>query len=138
MLSHPVVSGKKTFTAFRGSLQIQSGEDVREVHVGLRSGESLAISDLLLQPGRPHPVRVSLVYPADATPGHLLSVVPVMQLAGLQQRQRQLKQAQDTIATTGNRQLQLPSTPPEALRVPQPTGMTPVPAVLPLLEAYRF
>ena len=53
VLSHPVISGKETFTAFRGSLQIQSGEDVQEVHVGLRSGESLAISDLLLQPGSP-------------------------------------------------------------------------------------
>ena len=138
VLSHPVVSGKETFTAFRGSLQIQSGEDVQEVHVGLRSGESLAISDLLLQPGQSHPVRVSLVYPADATPGHLLSVVPVTQLAGLQQRQRRVKQAQDTIATTDNRQLQLPAAPPEALRVPQATGMKPLPAVLPLLDAYRF
>ena len=138
VLSHPVISGKETFTAFRGSLQIQSGEDVQEVHVGLRSGESLAISDLLLQPGQSHPVRVSLVYPADATPGHLLSVVPVTQLAGLQQRQRRVKQAQDTIATTDNRQLQLPAAPPEALRVPQATGMKPLPAVLPLLDAYRF
>ena len=111
---------------------------MQEVHVGLRSGESLAISDLLLQPGQSHPVRVSLVYPADATPGHLLSVVPVTQLAGLQQRQRRVKQAQDTIATTDNRQLQLPAAPPEALRVPQATGMKPLPAVLPLLDAYRF
>ena len=33
-------------------------------------------------------MKVSLVYPADATPGHLLSVVPVQQLAMLHQRQQ--------------------------------------------------
>ena len=56
--------------------------------MGLRFGESLALTDLRLQPGRSNPVRVSLVYPADATPGHLLSVVPVQQLAMLHQRQQ--------------------------------------------------
>ena len=33
-------------------------------------------------------VRVSMVYPADATPGHLLSVVPTSQLALLNRRKQ--------------------------------------------------
>ena len=94
VMSHPVVSGKKQFTAFRGSLRIETAEGYREVHVGLRSGESLALADLNLIPGQVNPVKLSLVYPADATPGHLLSVVPVQQLAMLQRRQEQLKEAQ--------------------------------------------
>ena len=98
VLSHPVVSGKKPFTAFRGSIQIQQGDRLEEIHVGLRSGESLALTDLRLQPGRSNPVRVSLVYPADATPGHLLSVVPVQQLAMLHQRQNLQREAQEKLA----------------------------------------
>jgi hypothetical protein len=39
-------------------------------------------------------VKVSLVYPADATPGHLLSVVPDQQLAQLRQREELLAAAQ--------------------------------------------
>ena len=113
-MSHPVISGKGAFTAFRGSLQIQSGQQLHEVHVGLRSGESLAISDLRLRPDRVLPIRVSLVYPADATPGHLLSVVPVHQLAQLHQRQQDVKRAKLSIANTVNRQLTLPAPPPKA------------------------
>ena len=140
VMSHPVVSGKKTFTAFRGSIRIQTGQQVRDVHVGLRSGESLALSDLHLQSGRDQPVRVSLVYPADATPGHLLSVVPVTQLAQLQQRQLNLQRTQDSIATTKNRQLKLPAQPPAvakpaAVNIMRPA---PLPAILPLMDAYRF
>ena len=77
VLSHPVVSSKKTFTAFRGSLQILQDRTLQEVHVGMRSGERLALADLNLVPGTRKSVRVSMVFPADATPGHLLSVVPV-------------------------------------------------------------
>ena len=86
------------------------------------------------------PVRVSLVYPADATPGHLLSVVPVTQLAQLQQRQLNLQRTQDSIATTKNRQLKLPAQPPAvakpaAVNIMRPA---PLPAILPLMDAYRF
>ncbi|HJN35095.1 MAG: DUF3370 family protein [Prochlorococcus sp.] len=93
VMSHPVVSGKKRFTAFRGSIGIESHEGYKEVHVGLRSGESLPLSDLTLKAGVVNPVKVSLVYPADATPGHLLSVVPVQQMAVLKKRQQMIEQA---------------------------------------------
>lgn len=88
VFSHPTPNGRN-FTAFRGSIGIESAEGYREVHVGLRSGQSLPLADLNLSPGQVNKVRISLVYPADATPGHLLSVVPEQQLALLQQRQRQ-------------------------------------------------
>lgn len=93
VLSHPSANGR-TFTAFRGSIGIQTDEGYREVHVGMRSGQSLPLSDLNLKPGVVNNVRVSLVYPADATPGHLLSVVPEQQMAQLQQREQQLAAAQ--------------------------------------------
>jgi hypothetical protein len=88
VMSHPTLPGVAPFTAFRGSLQIRIGEELREVHVGLRSGESLSLARLDIPPGRSLPVRVSMVYPADATPGHLLSVVPSTQLALLQESRR--------------------------------------------------
>jgi hypothetical protein len=88
VMSHPTLPGIPPFTAFRGSLQIRIGEELREVHVGLRSGQSLSLAQLDIPPGRSVPVRVSMVYPADATPGHLLSVVPSTQLATLYESQR--------------------------------------------------
>lgn len=94
VLSHPTPVGGRSFTAFRGSIGIETDEGYREVHVGMRSGESLPISGLNLKPGQNNRVKVSMVYPADATPGHLLSVVPDQQLAQLQQRQALLAQAQ--------------------------------------------
>lgn len=95
VMSHPVAYGRsQPFTAFRGSLQVQSDSGVEDVHVGLRSGESLSLTTLNLRPGINNPVKVTLVYPADATPGHLLSVVPSGQLAGLRERQRQQELAQ--------------------------------------------
>ena len=93
VLSHPTPNGRN-FTAFRGSIGIGTDEGYREVHVGMRSGESLPIAELNLKPGQNNRVRVSLVYPADATPGHLLSVVPDQQLAMVQQRQQLLAAAQ--------------------------------------------
>ena len=93
VLSHPSANGRR-FTAFRGSIGIESEDGYREVHVGMRSGESLPLANLNLRPGVTNRVRVSLVYPADATPGHLLSVVPEQQMAQLEQRQRQLEAAQ--------------------------------------------
>lgn len=90
VMSHPLpAGGMRPFVAFRGSLQIRTREGLQEVHVGLRSGESLALTNLNLLPGVVNPVRVSLVYPADATPGHLLSVVPTSQLARVQGQQAQ-------------------------------------------------
>ena len=112
VLSHPVVSGKKTFTAFRGSLQIVQDRTLQEVHVGMRSGESLALADLNLAPGASKAVRVSLVYPADATPGHLLSVVPVQQLAMIHLRQQQQRNAKLKIADTKSRKVGPKTAPP--------------------------
>ncbi|MFM7454868.1 MAG: DUF3370 family protein [Cyanobium sp.] len=89
VMSHPTASGgARPFTAFRGSLQVQTSDGLQEMHLGMRSGESHALATLNLRPGVTNPVRVSLGYPADATPGHLLSVVPASQLAMAQQQQR--------------------------------------------------
>ena len=93
VMSHPSPNGGRHFTAFRGSIQIRTDQGLQEVHVGLRSGQSLSLANLDLRPGVVNNVRVSMVYPADATPGHLLSVVPSSQLASLQDRERQLELA---------------------------------------------
>ncbi|MFS6827599.1 DUF3370 family protein [Cyanobium sp. ATX-6F1] len=96
-LSHPTPNGRN-FTAFRGSIGIETAEGYREVHVGMRSGESLALTTLNLRPGVINTVKVSLVYPADCTPGHLLSVVPELQLAQLFERERQVQLARAAAA----------------------------------------
>ena len=114
VLSHPVVSGKKPFTAFRGSIRIEQQGAFEEIHVGLRSGESLALTNLNLRGDQYQPVKVSLVYPADATPGHLLSVVPTTQLAQLHRRQQHQQSVQNSIAKDSNRTIQLPVVPPAA------------------------
>ena len=93
VLSHPSPNGRQ-FTAFRGSIGITTASGYREVHVGLRSGESLSLTPLELTPGQNNPVRITLVYPADATPGHLLSVVSSSQLARVQEQLKQLALAQ--------------------------------------------
>ena len=142
VLSHPVVSGKKTFTAFRGSLQIVQDRTLQEVHVGMRSGESLALSDLNLAPGTNKAVKVSLVYPADATPGHLLSVVPVHQLAMLHRRQQQQRDAQLKIADTKSRKVGPKTAPPPPKPMPvvvkaapvQPKRTAPPASVVPTLK----
>ena len=90
VLSHPAPAGSRPFTAFRGSLQIQTPDGPRDLHVILRSGQSLGLTSLNLRPGVDNPVRVSLVYPADATPGHLLSVVPSQQLTRVINQERQI------------------------------------------------
>ena len=146
VMSHPVVSGKKQFTAFRGSLRIETSEGYREVHVGLRSGESLPLTDLRFLTGEAKQVRLSLVYPADATPGHLLSVVPVQQLALLNRRREQQALAKSnienqkgrrvtpnaappTVAPPVQAEITVPVAPPPPQRSPQ---SQPVPAVLPM------
>ncbi len=93
VLSHPSPVGGKHFTAFRGSMQVRTADGLQEMHVGMRSGQSMALTTLNLKPGVSNPVRVSLVYPADATPGHLLSVVPESQLARVRDQERQLEVA---------------------------------------------
>jgi len=99
VLSHPTAPGSgKPFTAFRGSLQVLTAEGLQEMHVGMRSGQSLPLTTLNLRDGLSNPVRVSLVYPADATPGHLLSIVPSSQVAMVQERERQLELARNSVA----------------------------------------
>ncbi|MFM9111244.1 MAG: DUF3370 family protein, partial [Prochlorococcaceae cyanobacterium] len=93
VMSHPAPTGGRSFVAFRGSLQIVTSAGLSEVHVGLRSGQSLSLLPLQLKAGQPQTVQISMVYPADATPGHLLSVVPTAQLARVQSREQQLEQA---------------------------------------------
>jgi len=93
VLSHPAPNGGKPFIAFRGSIQVQTREGTREYHVVLRAGQSLPITSLNLEPGVDNPIKVVMVYPADATPGHLLSVVPASQLARIQEQDRQLELA---------------------------------------------
>jgi hypothetical protein len=136
VLSHPAPTGGRPFTAFRGSLQIRTEQGLQEVHVGLRSGQSLSLSQLQLQTGVPITVRVSLVYPADATPGHLLSVVPTAQLAQLQQRERQLE-----LARLSPRPVAPPTNlpPPAAAQAPEPVLAAPVappPPVQPLQPSW--
>lgn len=94
VMSHPVpAGGLRPFVAFRGSLQVRTDDGLQEMHVGLRSGQSVALTTLNLRPGVVNPVRVSMVYPADATPGHLLSVVPASQLARTQASASRVEQA---------------------------------------------
>lgn len=127
VFSHPVASGRSSFTAFRGSIRIEMDEGFREVHVGLRSGQSLPISDLQLKPGQNNRVKVSLVYPADATPGHLLSVVPVQQLAMLQRQQEMQAAAERALAASKQRTV-TPTTPPPSPTAPaakQPSVIKP-------------
>ena len=138
VLSHPVASGRSSFTAFRGSIRIETDEGFREVHVGLRSGQSLPISDLQLKPGQNNRVKVSLVYPADATPGHLLSVVPVQQLAMLQRQQELQAAAERALAASKQRNV-TPVAPPPSPVTPaakQPTVAKP-PTIRPPVQDQR-
>ena len=78
------------------------------------------------------------MYPADATPGHLLSVVPVDQLALLRRRQLQQKSAQQTITIKKTRTVSPKMPPPlpaQQQKVPlkpvlsqQPSLMSPKPS----------
>jgi hypothetical protein len=90
VMSHPTAFGRsKPFIAFRGSMQIQTESGTEDIHVGMQSGESLSLTSLNIKPGVINPVKVTMVYPADATPGHLLSVVSASQLAQVRDRKRQ-------------------------------------------------
>ncbi len=124
VMSHPTLIGGQPFTAFRGSIQIQTPSGMREVHVGLRSGQSLSLGQIDLTPGVVNPVRVSLVYPADATPGHLLSVVSASQLAMVQERERQLELAR---AGATARPAAPPVAPPALTILPPAATLSPTP-----------
>lgn len=89
MFSHPRDANGRVYNAFRGSMEIVGPGGRQDVHVGLRSGESVQLTGLQLQAGVPQTVRISLVYPADSTPGHLLSVISERQLAQIHQGARQ-------------------------------------------------
>ena len=126
VLSHPAPVGGKTFTAFRGSLQVRTADGLQEMHVGMRSGQSLPLTTLNLRPGIVNPVRVSLVYPADATPGHLLSVVPESQLARVRHQERQLELARNAAPARPTPNQQLPPLAfDEAALQPPPLGLAP-------------
>jgi hypothetical protein len=147
VLSHPSTTGSsKPFTAFRGSFQVRTEDGLQEMHVGLRSGQSVALTTLNLRAGVPNPVRVSLVYPADATPGHLLSVVPASQVAMVQDRERQLELARSAATS---RAVSRPSTLPALPDPDDESGrglLSPPPVVLqpgvrtlePPLAPYRY
>ncbi|WP_241466616.1 MULTISPECIES: DUF3370 domain-containing protein [unclassified Prochlorococcus] len=105
VLSHPAATDKKKpFTAFRGSIGIKIDDEYKEVHVGLRSGQSLPISELNLTTKSDNPVTISLVYPADNTPGHLLSVVPVEQYKQAIKNHEKVKQSKQPDTITKNYQ----------------------------------
>ena len=135
VMSHPTPnSGTAPFTAFRGSLQVQTKDGVQDMHLGMRSGESHALTTLNLQPGVPNPVRVSLVYPADATPGHLLSVVPVSQLAMVRARQQSAPPVPATSpAATPTAVAPVPRQVPAATSTPRPTAAAAAPTPNPLM-----
>ena len=106
-------------------MQIEQKNTLQEIHVGLRSGESLALTDINLLEDQNTPVKVTLVYPADATPGHLLSVVPVDQLAVLRRRQLQQRTAQQNI-TIKKTTAVAPKTPPPLPEIQQKVPIKPV------------
>jgi hypothetical protein len=97
----------------------------------MKSGESLPLSSLNLRPGQNNPVKVSLVYPADATPGHLLSVVPDQQLAELRRREELLAAAQAAKKIPSKTATVAPAPPPVAVEIEPITMARPMPQVTP-------
>lgn len=132
VLSHPTASGGKPFTAFRGSFQIQTSNGTQDVHVVLRSGQSLSLASLNLLPGQNTPLRVSFVYPADATPGHLLSVVPSDQLSRVLEIERQAELARAE-AERASRNRRVARVKPKRSSKPVVAATTTTPAEIPAL-----
>jgi hypothetical protein len=132
ILSHPVDPNGGRIIAFRGSIAIRTAAGQEDVHVGMRSGESLTLTTLQLQRGTPQTVRLSLVYPADSTPGHLLSVVSLEQLAEFRQRQSRVETARLTPETPPPINLPAPAPQPRPSaaavkgRTPRPTAIRPL------------
>ena len=137
VLSHPVASGRSQFTAFRGSIGIKTDKGYQEVHVGMRSGQSLSIADLDLKGGKNNAVTVSVVSPADATPGHLLSVVPVTQLAMLRKREQMLEAARQAQAEAKARKVKPAQAPPAVNAKPVPEVKPVVPVAKPAPQPVR-
>ncbi|MFZ4564838.1 MAG: DUF3370 family protein [Prochlorococcaceae cyanobacterium] len=129
VFSHPTLTGRQ-FTAYRGTIGVTTPRGYEELHVGLRSGQSLSLSTLNLQPGVVTPVRVSLVYPADATPGHLLSVVPAQQLLALRQQEQLQAEAREAMARQAPPPISAPPQPSAPAGVAQ--GFTDTPAPTPV------
>jgi hypothetical protein len=76
-----VFSRTASSIAFRGSLELKQSEEHKGQHVGLRTGESLTATTLTLRENQQLPWQLSLVQPADSFPGHLLSIVSILQLS---------------------------------------------------------
>ena len=129
VFSHPTLIGRQ-FTAYRGTIGVTTHRGYEEFHVGLRSGQSLSLSSLNLQPGVVTPVRIGLVYPADATPGHLLSVVPSQQLVALRQQEQLQAEAREAMVRQAPPPVNAPPAVPGAAGVAQ--GLSDAPAVAPV------
>ena len=127
VFSHPTLTGRQ-FTAYRGTIGVTTPRGYEEFHVGLRSGQSLSLSSLNLQPGVVTPVRISLVYPADATPGHLLSVVPSQQLVALRQQEQLQAEAREAMVRQAPPPVTAPPVVPGGAGVAQGYGESPVAA----------
>ena len=77
-------------------------------------------------------MKVSLVYPADATPGHLLSVVPIHQLATLHRRHQQQRNALVKLADTKSWKFEPKAAPPPPTAEPsvvKPPPISPAPVM---------
>ncbi|WP_208675977.1 DUF3370 family protein [Synechococcus elongatus] len=71
------------FLAFRGTLRIDFQGQTDYVHLAQRSGTTDTLYQFQMPPSGEADLRVSLVYPPDSTPGHLLSIVPESDYARL-------------------------------------------------------
>lgn len=73
----------KDFLAFRGTLRIDFQGQTDYVHLSQRSGSTDTLYQFQMPPSGQADLRVSMVYPPDSTPGHLLSIVPETEYARL-------------------------------------------------------
>jgi hypothetical protein len=73
----------KPYTAFRGSLRLDLDGQVSYVHLGQPSGRTDTLYRFMMPASGQGQLKVSLVYPADASPGHILSIVPEALYAAL-------------------------------------------------------
>jgi hypothetical protein len=73
----------RSYTAFRGTLRLELDGQVSYVYLGQPSGRTDTIYRFTLPQRGQGNLKVSLVYPADATPGHILSIVPEALYAAL-------------------------------------------------------
>lgn len=71
------------FLAFRGTLRVDFQGQTDYVHLTQRSGTTDTLYQFQMPPSGEAHLRVSMVYPPDSTPGHLLSIVPEVDYARL-------------------------------------------------------